>query len=142
MKFTDSKSTGRQKLTKAFSLLRQQGILARQDYLCCMSCGCAGMEDTAKKKSLKNKKWPAGYAFYHRQDTEGLEESGTVSIRYGSFYDNKDKLRNGSFPALNIGYTIVGVMNSVGLKTSWDGDTGRVIEVDVENVGFEPESEN
>lgn len=137
-----SKLTGRQKLSEAFSLLRQQGILAEQDYLCCMSCGCAAMEDTAKKKSLKNKKWPAGYAFYHAQDTETLEKHGTVPIRYGSFYNDKDKLRKGSFPALNIGYTIVGVMNSVGLKTSWNGDTGRVIEVEVENVGFESKSEN
>ena len=127
-------SEGRKKLKEAFSLLRKQGIIARQNFSCCGSCGSYEISVMGEERGKKKGKYPAGYVFYHRQDTETLNRNGVVYLRYGTYENKNGKLRKGSYPTLNVGYTIVEAMKEVGLETEWDGDTGHCILVNVEGV--------
>ena len=139
--YDNPKSSGRSKLTKAFSLLRKEGLLARQNFSCCGTCGGYEISEMGESKGKKTGKYPAGYVFYHRQDTDTLNRNGVVHLRYGTFENRNGKLRKGSFPTLNVGYTIVEAMKTVGLDTEWNGDTGKCILVNVEGVDMKKESE-
>jgi hypothetical protein len=130
-------SEGREKLTNAFKLLRKEGLITKQNFMCCMSCGCSAIDGQATAKRKKTGKSPKGYVFYHRQDTDSLEIYGNVHLRYGTFYNRKDKVRKECFTAKEVGKLIIEKMNEVGLKTKWDGDTGHCVQVDVEDVGFD-----
>jgi len=121
---------GKTKLTKAFKLLRKKGLIAKQNFSCCASCGTYELNEIGNEKGIENNGvYPAGFVFYHKQDYEDLTRSGYVHIRYAGFYNKKDKLRKGSLSDVKIGKTIVEVMNEIGLRTEWDGDPNRCIKV-------------
>ncbi len=52
------------KLDQAFAELESSGILARQHYYCCGTCGYCALES-----ELKENKKARGGTFYHEQDT-------------------------------------------------------------------------
>lgn len=134
-KFDNPNLKGRQKLTKAFSLLRKEGLIAKQNFSCCGSCGSYEISEIGEVKGKETGKYPAGYVFYHRQDTDTLKRNGVVYLRYGTF-ENNGKVRKGSLPSVEVGYSIVEAMKNVGLETEWDGDTGHCVLVNVEGVNM------
>src|SRR5262249_2311741 len=73
-------TTGPDRVTAAFRELSAAGIVAREDFTCCQSCGLAeiGAEVPDDEK-------PRGYAFYHHQDAQGAAEGGGLFIAYGLF---------------------------------------------------------
>ncbi len=135
-RFKYSDSGGRGKLTDAFKLLRKEGLIAKQNFSCCGSCATYEIGEQAKKRAKKFGKFPKGYVQYNRQSTEGIETFGSVNISYGAFYSRNDIRRKECFTDLEIGRLIEAKMKEVGLKTKWDGDVHKCVNVDVEGVGF------
>ena len=89
-------------LTRAFGALRKKGYFARQNFWCCQSCGWAAIpaEKTGK------------VVFFHNQD-------------------NRDKIKGKPFMLAwaGDGQEIVDTLKEFGVETSWDGDSGKRIQV-------------
>lgn len=135
-RFDNPNSEGRLKLKEAFKLLRKQKMIALQNFSCCGSCGSYEISVMGDEKGKKAGIYPAGYVFYHRQDTDTLKNNGAVYLRYGNFSNKNDRTRKGSLETKEVGKLIVKAMKTVGLETEWDGDTGHCILVNVEGVNM------
>jgi hypothetical protein len=88
-------------LTKAFSDLRKRGYFARQNFMCCQSCGWASVPNEYERA-----------VFYHAQDKESMKKSGEV---YLSWAGN--------------GQEIVKVFQDNGFIVDWNGETTTRIKV-------------
>jgi hypothetical protein len=60
----------RTNLTKAFAELRKNGYFAKQNFLCCQSCGWAALSDEEAKNAV----------FYHNQDYRDLKKVTTYTL--------------------------------------------------------------
>jgi hypothetical protein len=105
-------------LDRAFGELERVGIIARQDFACCMSCGSAEIHDERDG----SRDW-RGYVFYHEQDTEHLLEDGSLYLAYGRFSREID-LRE------LVDKEIMPVLTRHDLRPDWDGDVETRIRVD------------
>ena len=108
------------RLDRAFEALEAEGVVARQNFTCCSTCGhyeigdeIAGAEDEGREV--------AGYAFYHMQDTQRAAEGGGIYVRYGSN-------EGGPEPAA-VGRRIVAAVEAAGLKAEWDGSPNTCVLV-------------
>jgi hypothetical protein len=101
------------RLDHAFADLESQGIVARQNFSDCGTCGVAEIQaemEAARKGGRKVR----GYAFYHMQDTESAVDGSGLYLNYGSVDDGE--------PAqLGIGREIVQALKQQGLETKWNG---------------------
>lgn len=70
-------------LSKAFDALAEIGIVARQNFACCGSCGSAEIGDERDE----SRQW-RGYIYFHQQDTDQIFESNTTYVGYGLFLDS------------------------------------------------------
>lgn len=113
----------RDKLNEAFKLLRKQGFVARQNFLCCQGCAGAQIHSDINKMQAAGKKLPVGYVFFHRQDTEKIERLGTVCLSFGNIEQNE------IVSSVDIGRKICDVLGGLGLFVSWRGDANQRIEV-------------
>lgn len=114
------------RLDAAFEELERQGIVARQNFTCCSTCGHYEIGDEIKV-AKKQKKRPApvsGYAFYHMQDTESAVEGGGIYIKY-------DTLKGDDEKKTAVGQQIVDVLQAAGLKTEWSGNPNEGVYVRV-----------
>jgi hypothetical protein len=129
----DYDNAGKTKLSKAFKALRKEGLIAKQNFACCGSCGCYEIGEQAKLRAKLIGKFPKGYVFFNRQSTQSMYQTGTVHLSYAAFYSRNDVRRKECFTDVEIGNLIVDKMSEVGLATEWDGDTDRCVLVDVES---------
>jgi hypothetical protein len=102
------------RLDAAFAELDATGILARQNYTCCQTCGHAEIEGEIEQE--RQYRTITGYTFYHVQDTEGAHKSDGLYLAYGSVEGDEDDVRQ-------IGWHIVKVLRRAGLSVEWNGDT-------------------
>jgi hypothetical protein len=100
------------KLDKAFAGLEMKGIVARQNFTCCQTCGNAEIGDEIKAFAEKTE--PKGYTYYHMQDTESACEYGSLYLAYGTVGGTDDD-------AVAIGNTIRDTMQEHGLTVEWNG---------------------
>ncbi|MEH1014440.1 hypothetical protein V6U90_15165 [Micromonospora sp. CPCC 206060] len=100
------------RLDAAFAELNRAGIVARQDFTCCGSCGEA--EIGAELSDADE-----GYVFFHAQDTERAAEGGALWLRYGTTEG----------PATPVGQRVADTLTRHGLPVDWNGDPGRAIRV-------------
>ena len=108
------KVTDNDRLDAAFAELESRGILARQNYWCCGTCGCAAIDDEMAK--LRRRKRPArGYAFFHNQDTECAVLGGGLYLNYGA--DSLDDVER-----VQIGKEIAKVLRSHKFRVIWNGE--------------------
>lgn len=117
-------------LTVAFSALRKQGIIARQNFLCCQSCASSALSGIAVKQHTEGK--PVnGVVYYHRQDNNTLKESGYVYLAYGdvSHYEEGKPEVSMGLPTIEVGKLVVKAVAATGLKVDWDGNEGTRIKV-------------
>jgi hypothetical protein len=105
------------RLDAAFHELESRGVVARQDFSCCGTCGAAEIAD--EMETLPSAR---GYAFFHMQDTEGAVGGTGLYLSYGSI-DEEEK------PALDIAHEIVAMLRKHGLNASWDGSWSKRIFV-------------
>lgn len=109
------------KLDQAFEDLEAGGVIARQNFTCCGTCGAAEIADEIAQLVAAGRK-AVGYVFYHAQDTESAAEGHGVYLNYGSVEDSEEA-------ALAIGHSIVRALRKYGLSPSWDGTMSRRIAV-------------
>jgi hypothetical protein len=101
------------RLDSAFADLEQRGIVARQNFSDCGTCGVAEIADeiaAARKGGRKVQ----GYVFYHEQDTESAVEGHGLHLNYGS-------VEEGENAAVKIADEVVKALKDRGLQPSWDG---------------------
>lgn len=109
------------RLDAAFAALERSGVVARQHFTCCGTCGLAEIDREIAAAGTKT--GPVrGYTFYHWQDTEAAVDGYGLCLYYGACVD-------GEAPALAIGREIVAALERQGLKPEWDGSWDRRIEL-------------
>lgn len=108
----------------AFKDLRSSGFIARQGYLCCMSCASSAIwqdwQKSKRKGSLR------GAAYYHSQDRDTLNHRGVLWIRFSSLSDKPEET---DAEMIACGNEIVRTLRENGLHPNWNGDRGTCIEV-------------
>jgi hypothetical protein len=62
----------RTNLTKAFAELRKNGYFAKQNFLCCQSCGWAALSDEEAKNAV----------FYHNQDHQDFKKGSDLYLAW------------------------------------------------------------
>jgi hypothetical protein len=106
------------RLDAAFAALEATGIVCRQNFSCCGTCGVGEIWD-----EMEGHEPPArGYAFYHMQDTDGAVDSRGIYLHYGA-------TQEGEAAALKVAYEITAVLSRHGLKVDWDGTWNKRIRV-------------
>ncbi|MBG0566465.1 DUF6891 domain-containing protein [Actinoplanes aureus] len=108
--------TDSDRLTDAFRALDLAGIVAREDFACCQSCGNSEIGG-----EVGNVQPARGYVFYHGQDAERAAQGGTLWLAYGSF----DK----RIGAAQVGEEVVAALRVEGLEVDWTGDAAQRIQV-------------
>ncbi len=112
------------RLDAAFSDLNENGILARQNAMCCQTC--AGAEVWGEARSLmKDGVQIRGATFYHEQDTERAAEGGCIYLSYGAAEDDESA-------SLAIAKEVRDVIRKHGLNVDWDGTFATRLAVDVD----------
>src|SRR5262249_18722591 len=104
--------------------LTQSGIVCRQDFSCCGTCGVAeiGAEMEAEREAGIRVR---GYGFYHMQDTESAAEGYGLMLNYGA-------VAAGEAAAGQSGREIVAALEAHGLTTQWDGSWQKRIGVQLD----------
>jgi hypothetical protein len=97
----------RTNLSNAFAQLRKQGYVAKQNFLCCQSCGWAALSEEEAKLAV----------FYHSQDAQGLRKGDDLHLCWAG---------NGE--------EIVDVLKNYGLDVEWEGTTNRRIMVKNQSI--------
>jgi len=118
---------GKALLNKAFADLRKQGIMAKQNYLCCMGCASSSLGEEIRQAHASHPNKYLGGAYYHSQDAEDLRERGFCHIGYGAAPDSA----NEELFALTVGQAVKLTMERHGLKVDWDGDVTQRIRVSI-----------
>jgi hypothetical protein len=106
-----------ERLDRAFLELNQMGILAKQNFSCCNSCGHKRIE-RALKNSAKKRRDIWGYAFFHAQDTDEAVATGELNITFGAVDKTSEQALD---IAIEVGQKIEEALKRNGLNTSWDG---------------------
>ena len=119
---TWSQSTDCDKLDKVFESLESTGIVARQNFTCCQSCGHAEIwEEIEQVRQESTQEIPvAGYVFYHQQDTERACDEGVLYLAYGAA-DSADAT------ALEIATRISSLLKENGFNVDWNGSLDKRI---------------
>lgn len=111
------------RLDQAFVSLEQTGIICRQDFTCCNTCGSAEIVDEMEESKLVGVA-VRGYAFYHSQDTERVADGDGLYLSYGADEDSEDA-------TVQVGEEIVKSLQQHGLTTDWNGSADRRIYVNI-----------
>ncbi len=114
------------RLELAFEMLEDEGIVARQNFTCCGTCGAAEIGTEIDDFEAIGRK-ASGYVFFHQQDTESAVESGSLYISYGAA-DSE----TGDEASVAIGRKLHDTLQSVGLKPIWDGKINHRVGVAVD----------
>lgn len=113
-------------LSDIFKSLRRQGLIARQNYLCCTSCaGCAIANDA--EKLIDAGKSPVGAVFFHRQNATSYGDTGKLIIHYGRV----DTVKHGpvGIDSVKVGEMVATAFRESGWSVKWDGSPNTCIEV-------------
>ncbi|MGV9994716.1 DUF6891 domain-containing protein [Streptomyces sp. NPDC003374] len=107
--------TDPERLTRAFTALRDAGITARENFTCCRSCGQSeiGAEGGPDAR---------GFVYFHAQCTDSAAAGHGLTLLYGGFDGSSET-------TAAIGHEVVAALEAAGLRTEWDHDPGRAITV-------------
>lgn len=105
------------RLERAFAALERVGIVARENFTCCRSCGM-----TEIGAELADTEGARGFVFFHYQCTRGAAEGHGLTLYYGA-------LENSPQASRAVGHEVVAALDSAGLSTEWDGDPDKAITV-------------
>ena len=108
-------------LDAAFAALEVKGIVCRQHFTCCGTCGSTEIWDEIDAAEQAGRA-VRGYAFYHQQDTESAVEGYGLYLNYGA-------VAQGEEAAIAIGHELVQQLEASGLTTDWNGRLDRRIAV-------------
>jgi hypothetical protein len=114
-------STDSDRLDEAFAALNEGGIVARQNFSCCNTCGFTEIWDEVDKDDEHHP--VEGYVFYHLQCTERAIKSGQLLLAYGCVVDDTAIFQR-------VGSKIVDELRRAGLDASSQGTAGHPIVVE------------
>jgi hypothetical protein len=69
-------------LTRAFTMMRQRGLIAEENFSCCLSCGIEEIMEEAEERILDGEE-VAGFVFYHMQDNDDRMEGLDFHLAFG-----------------------------------------------------------
>jgi hypothetical protein len=118
---TWTSATDNDRLDLAFAALEKSGIVARQNFSDCGTCGVAEIADEMEEVH-KSGKPVRGYVFFHDQDTEGALD--------GSFFMSYGARESGERAQLAIGREVAAALGKAGLTVAWNGKLEARIGVD------------
>jgi hypothetical protein len=101
------------RLDAAFAELDRSGIVARQHFSCCGTCGSHEIHDEidqAEKAGLLTR----GFTFFHIQDTEHAVGGESLYLSYGAV--DRDQAAG-----VAIGHEVVEILGRHGLTPAWNG---------------------
>jgi hypothetical protein len=105
--------TDNDRLDAAFAELDGDGILTRQHFACCETCGAREIHDELDQ-SEKAGRPMRGFTFFHRQDTQHAVDGEGLYLSYGAV--DRD-----SAAAVAIGHEVVAALGRHGLSPGWNG---------------------
>ncbi|KOG39191.1 DUF6891 domain-containing protein [Streptomyces resistomycificus] len=105
------------RLERAFAALEGEGVVAREDFTCCRSCGMAEIGAEADGRDGVR-----GFVFFHQQGTRAAAEGHGLSLYYGGFDDSEAT-------TTAVGHQVVAALTAAGLSARWDGDPAKAIDV-------------
>lgn len=109
-----------ERLDAAFDELNQRGIVARQHWSCCGTCGVA--EIWHEMQSFEEAR---GYTFYHWQDSDSAAEYGGLYLNYGAVADEEQT-------NVDLAWEIVNVLRKHDLKVAWSGNLATRILINLD----------
>ncbi|GAA1828966.1 hypothetical protein GCM10009682_54880 [Luedemannella flava] len=113
-----------ERLDAAFAALDDVGVVARQHYSCCGTCGAD--EIRAELQQAHKAGRPArGYTFFHVQDTAHAVSGEGLYLSYGAH-------EPGSDAAVAIGHEVVAALRDHGLSPAWNGKVAHRILLPLE----------
>jgi Domain of unknown function (DUF6891) len=101
------------RLDAAFAALDAIGIVARQHFSCCATCGATEIHDEMDRVA-KDGQMVRGYTFFHVQDTEHAVDGDGLFLSYGAADRDKDR-------GIAIGHEVVAALSEQGLNPAWNG---------------------
>ncbi len=104
--------TDNDRLDRAFAELGKTGIVARQNFSDCGTCGVAEIADEMEEAHKAGKR-VRGYVFFHEQDTESAID--------GAFYLSYGARDAGERAQLAIGREVATALGKAGLTVEWNG---------------------
>lgn len=107
--------TDPERLTRAFTALREAGINARENFTCCRNCGDSEIGDESEPGAR-------GFVYFPTQSTDSAAAGHGLTLLYGGFDGTSET-------AAAIGHEVVTALEAAGLRTEWDRDPRRVITV-------------
>jgi hypothetical protein len=105
--------TDNDRLDAAFAELDDGGILARQHFACCETCGAREIRDELDQAE-KAGRTMRGFTFFHRQDTEHAVGGEGLYLSFGAAD------RDGA-AGVAIGHEVVAALGRHGLTPAWNG---------------------
>ena len=115
------------RLNQAFRALRKQGLIARQNFMCCG--GCAGCQIANEaEKMVDQGKTVAGGVFYHQQAGDRLREGKEFYVNFGTIDTVKHGVL-GTMTDLAIGRLVVQEFTKARLRVKWEGAADKAILV-------------
>jgi hypothetical protein len=104
--------TDNDRLTDAFRALDAAGVVAREDFTCCQTCGINAIDDEVTGELPAH-----GYVFYHGYDTIEAVQGGGVWLAFGAMEADGP-------PDEEIGDQVVAALRAEGLEVEWDRSAG------------------
>lgn len=124
--------TDNDRLDRAFAALEARGILARQDFSDCGTCGAGEILGLAEASRADGRAM-RGYAFFHQQDTDALLDGSTgLYLSYGADLPADTDEAAYETAATAIGHEVAEAVRAEGLAIDWDGDLGQRIGVRID----------
>jgi hypothetical protein len=101
------------RLDAAFADLEAAGILARQHFSCCGTCGDTEIRDEMQR-AIKGGHTVRGFTFFHVQDTDHAVDGEGIYLSYGSVDEDRAA-------AVAIGHEVLAALAGRGLQPAWNG---------------------
>lgn len=121
-------------LTAAFADMRKEGLLARQNFLCCQNCAGYALTEMAEKRVKAGKPFK-GVVYYHAQDAAQRDNDEDFHLGYG----NADSTEMGKLglPTKEVGEIVIRCLKGRGVGYEWTGDDTERILVTADSRGAE-----
>lgn len=113
--------TDNTRLETAFAALEARGIVARQDFTCCGTCGAAEIND--EFSALPGAR---GYTFFHTQSTEHAIDGLGIALSYGAAGAEASDADH-----VEVGREVAEALRAAGLRVDWSGALSMCIMVEM-----------
>lgn len=118
--------TDNDRLERVFERLEAVGIISRQNFTCCGTCGAAEIDyevEDFEEQGLRAR----GYVFFHQQATESAVEGYGINFSYGSFKKNASDRDHEA-----IAQDLVRELKDKEFEVDWNGKLSMCVMVEID----------